>query len=113
VRLAALFGITVTGMVYSTVLAKVHEPQGWQETSTNNVFHYIVPIMMVLAGFCSVPAGESSLERSRGPSCGQLPGPSTCSSMAPSPSGTRTRGTGIDDGPSRYLQHASGGRTVS
>jgi hypothetical protein len=48
VRLAALFGITVTGMVYSTVLAKVHEPQGWQETSTINVFHYIVPIMMVL-----------------------------------------------------------------
>jgi hypothetical protein len=48
VRLASLFGITVTGIVYSTVLAKVHEPHGWQETSTNNVFHYIVPIMMVL-----------------------------------------------------------------
>jgi hypothetical protein len=48
VRLAALFGITVTGIVYGTVLAKVHEPHGWQETSTNTVFHYIVPIMMVL-----------------------------------------------------------------
>jgi hypothetical protein len=48
VRLASLFGITVTGIVYSTVLAKVHEPHGWQETSTNTVFHYIVPIMMVL-----------------------------------------------------------------
>ena len=47
VRLAALFGITVTGIVYATVLAKVHEPHGWQETSTNTVFHYIVPIMMV------------------------------------------------------------------
>jgi hypothetical protein len=47
-RLAALFGITVTGIVYSTVLAKIHEPHGWQETSTNTVFHYIVPIMMVL-----------------------------------------------------------------
>jgi hypothetical protein len=34
--------------VYSTVLAKIHEPHGWQQTSTNNVFHYIVPIMMVL-----------------------------------------------------------------
>jgi hypothetical protein len=44
----ALLGITVTGIVYSTVLAKIHEPHGWQETSTNNVFHYIVPIMMVL-----------------------------------------------------------------
>jgi uncharacterized membrane protein len=48
VRLAALFGITITGIVYATVLAKVHEPHGWQETSTNTVFHYVVPIMMVL-----------------------------------------------------------------
>lgn len=48
VRLAALFGITVTGIVYATVLAKVHEPHGWQETSTNTVFHYVVPIMMVV-----------------------------------------------------------------
>jgi hypothetical protein len=48
VRLASLFGITVTGIVYSTVLAKVHVPHGWQETSTNTAFHYIVPIMMVL-----------------------------------------------------------------
>lgn len=48
VRLASLFGITVTGIVYATVLAKVHEPHGWQETSTNIVFHYVVPIMMVV-----------------------------------------------------------------
>ena len=48
VRLASLFGITVTGIVYATVLAKVHEPHGWQETFTNDVFHYIVPIMMVV-----------------------------------------------------------------
>lgn len=48
VRLASLFGIAVTGIVYSTVLAKVHEPHGWQETSTNTIFHYIVPIMMVV-----------------------------------------------------------------
>jgi hypothetical protein len=48
VRLASLFGITVTGIVYATVLAKVHEPHGWQETSTNTALHYIVPIMMVL-----------------------------------------------------------------
>jgi hypothetical protein len=47
-RLAALFGITVTGIVYSTVLAKIHEPHGWQETSTNTVFHYVAPIMMVV-----------------------------------------------------------------
>jgi hypothetical protein len=48
-RLAALFGIAVTGIVYGTVLAKIHEPHGWQETSTNTVFHYIVPIMMVVS----------------------------------------------------------------
>lgn len=47
-RLNALFGITVTGIVYGTVLAKVHQPHGWQETSTNTVVHYVVPIMMVL-----------------------------------------------------------------
>jgi hypothetical protein len=47
-RIASLFGITVTGIVYATVLAKVHEPHGWQETSTNIAFHYIVPIMMLL-----------------------------------------------------------------
>ena len=47
-RLAALLGIAVTGIVYGTVLAKIHEPNGWQETSTNTVFHYVVPIMMVV-----------------------------------------------------------------
>jgi hypothetical protein len=41
-------GITITGIVYSTVLARTHEPTGWQQVSTNTVFHYVVPIMMVL-----------------------------------------------------------------
>jgi hypothetical protein len=48
VRLASLIGITVTGVVYSTVLAKIHEPSGWKETFTNDVFHYAVPIAMVV-----------------------------------------------------------------
>jgi hypothetical protein len=48
VRLASLVGITVTGIVYSTVLAKVHEPHGWQATTTNAVVHYIAPVMMVV-----------------------------------------------------------------
>lgn len=47
-RLGALFGITVTGIVYSTVLARMHEPKGWEQVSTNTVFHYVVPIMMLL-----------------------------------------------------------------
>jgi hypothetical protein len=46
-RLAALFGITVTGIVYSTVLAAIHEPNGAIETVVNLVVHYIVPVMMV------------------------------------------------------------------
>ncbi|TAM90997.1 MAG: hypothetical protein EPN43_04945 [Jatrophihabitans sp.] len=48
VHLDALLGITVTGIVYSTVLARVHEPRGWAETATNAVFHYAAPIAMVL-----------------------------------------------------------------
>ncbi|MEP7021107.1 MAG: Pr6Pr family membrane protein [Pseudonocardiales bacterium] len=48
VRLSALVGIGVTGIVYSTVLARIHQPNGWQEWSTNAVVHYVVPIMMVL-----------------------------------------------------------------
>ncbi|PZS17698.1 MAG: hypothetical protein DLM57_07805 [Pseudonocardiales bacterium] len=47
-RLDALIGITVTGIVYSTVLARMHEPRGWEQVSSNAIFHYVVPVMMVL-----------------------------------------------------------------
>jgi len=47
-RLDALFGIAVTGVVYATVLARIHEPHGWEQTSSNIVVHYVVPIGMVL-----------------------------------------------------------------
>jgi uncharacterized membrane protein len=47
-RLDALFGITVTGVVYSTVLARIHEPKGWEQVSTNTIFHYLAPIMVVV-----------------------------------------------------------------
>lgn len=47
-RLAALFGIIVTGIVYSTVLARIHEPNGSAETFVNTIVHYVVPIMMLL-----------------------------------------------------------------
>lgn len=46
-RLAALVGITVTGVVYSTVLAAVHEPNGAAETTVNVIVHYIVPVSVV------------------------------------------------------------------
>lgn len=48
VRLAALFGITVTGIVYSAVLADIHEPHGDAETFVNDLVHYVVPVMMVV-----------------------------------------------------------------
>ena len=48
VRLAALVGITVTGIVYSTVLAAIHEPNGTAETVVNLIVHYIVPSAMVV-----------------------------------------------------------------
>lgn len=48
VRLASLVGIVITGIIYATVLSKVHEPHGWKETVSNTAFHYIVPIMMLV-----------------------------------------------------------------
>lgn len=54
-RLAALFGITVTGIVYSAVLADMHEPLGTSATIVNVIVHYIVPIMVVLGWFLFGP----------------------------------------------------------
>jgi hypothetical protein len=48
VRIDALVGITVTGIVYSTVLARMHEPKGWEQTTTNAAFHYIAPLLAVI-----------------------------------------------------------------
>ena len=47
-RLDALLGITVTGIVYATVLARIHEPKGWEQVTTNTIFHYVVPVAMVV-----------------------------------------------------------------
>lgn len=49
-RLAALFGIAVTGIVYSTVLAAIHQPDGTAETLVNLTVHYVVPVA-VIAGW--------------------------------------------------------------
>lgn len=46
-RLDALLGITVTGIVYATVLARIHEPKGWEQVTTNTLFHYVTPMAMV------------------------------------------------------------------
>jgi uncharacterized membrane protein len=55
VRLNALVGIAVTGIVYSTVLARMHEPKGWEQTSSNFVFHYAVPVLAVVGWFLLGP----------------------------------------------------------
>jgi hypothetical protein len=47
-RLAALFGITVTGIVYSTVLAAIHQPNGTAETTVNVIVHYVVPASVIV-----------------------------------------------------------------
>jgi hypothetical protein len=67
VRLAALVGITVTGIVYSTVLAAIHQPSGTAETAINVIVHYVVPVMMVLGWLVFGPrprAGRQALVRS-------------------------------------------------
>lgn len=46
-RLDALVGIAVTGIVYATVLARIHEPTGWEQVASNAAFHYLSPIMAV------------------------------------------------------------------
>jgi hypothetical protein len=63
-RLAALCGITVTGIVYSTVLAAIHEPSGLAETAVNTVVHYVVPVLMVAGWLLLGPrprAGRAAL----------------------------------------------------
>lgn len=47
-RVDALYGIALTGLVYSLVLAPLHDPKGWQDVSANTVLHYIVPALTVL-----------------------------------------------------------------
>lgn len=53
-RLAGLVGITVTGIVYATVLAGTAEFVG-RAWYYDKVFHYIVPAMMVLGFFLFTP----------------------------------------------------------
>jgi hypothetical protein len=51
-RLGALTGITVTGVVYGTVIAPYVHPRG-AELVYNAIFHYVVPAMAVL-GFLAL-----------------------------------------------------------
>lgn len=68
VRLAALVGITVTGIVYSTVLAAIHEPNGTAETVD------VVPVPVPGRHLARVPARRGECRaRHRGPRSGRGP----------------------------------------
>jgi len=54
VRLAALTGITVTGLVYETVLARYVHLSG-EAAVYNVIFHYVVPIASVIGFFLVGP----------------------------------------------------------
>lgn len=47
-RLASLYMITVTCVIYALVLAKVWEPTGWQKIA-DETLHYSVPVLAVVA----------------------------------------------------------------
>lgn len=55
VRLASLFGITVTGIIYSAILADAHQPNGVAEILVNTIVHYVIPIMAVVGWFLFGP----------------------------------------------------------
>jgi hypothetical protein len=46
-RLASLFMITITCVIYALVLAKVWEPTGWQKIA-DQTLHYSVPVLAVV-----------------------------------------------------------------
>lgn len=55
VGLGALLGIAVTGIVYASVLAAIHEPAGAAESLVNAIVHYLVPAGMVIGWLVSGP----------------------------------------------------------
>jgi hypothetical protein len=62
-RLDALFGITVTFVTYSVLLAPLHDPHGI-DAATNAGQHYVVPIMAILGWLAFGPRpriGENTI----------------------------------------------------
>lgn len=88
-RLDALVGISVTGVVYTTVLRTQHQLHGWAVV-TDGVFHYLVPLAAVAGWRSGRGAGVT-----RGPPYGHWPGRSrgwlTPCCTATSPAGIPTR----------------------
>ncbi len=79
VRLDALLGITVTGLVFGAVLAPYVHPTGvaWW---INAGFHYVSPVLAVVSCCSSGRARASTVGRSGGRSSGPSGGRSTRSS---------------------------------
>lgn len=56
IRLASLTGITVTGVVYGSLIAPFHDPHG-VERLYDVLFHYVSPVMAVLGFLVLGPRG--------------------------------------------------------
>ena len=59
-RLDALVGISVTGVVYTTVLRTQHQLHGWA-LATDAVFHYVVPLAAVIGWLAFGPRPRCDL----------------------------------------------------
>lgn len=90
-RLDALLGITITGVVFDLLLARLVHPVGaaWW---VNLGFHRLAPLMAVLGWLLFGPGrGSTGLPSPRRCPSGRSCGSPTRSSTARSPTGTRTR----------------------
>jgi hypothetical protein len=56
-RVDAIAGITVTGIIYSIALSGLQELHGWARLC-DTIFHYIVPILTVLGWLVLGPRGR-------------------------------------------------------
>jgi len=60
IRLASLVMITITGLIYALVLAKMWEPTGWQKIA-DETLHYSVPLLAVVGYLLFGPRPRFSL----------------------------------------------------
>ena len=89
-RLDALLGITITGLVFDLVLIRYVHPSGWQLVATIG-FHYIAPWATLLGWLIFGPRPASTAAPSPGRSSGRCSGSPTPSSGAPWSAGIPTR----------------------
>ena len=102
VRVAAVVGITVTGLVHFVLLRPLLDLEGASWVA-DKLLHMVVPVVAVLGWLRRRAAPARPLaRRPPGPACGPSPGSAGPSSSAASPAGTRTRSsTSAPRGPPR------------